>query len=276
MVAAGLRIFDRFNSAGGGLLAGGLAYAALFAIVPAVLLLSGVVGLIVRDPTERARVVDAIAGVLPPLRELIDTVLTEAARDAAPVSILGAIALIWGTSRFAVAFQDALARVMGGDRVRGLLASNLGAFAAVALMIGAIVLSTLVSGVLAFLEAGEALGVIPIVGGAVSIALGLVPVVAVIGATILVYRIVPIPQPRWRAVVIPGVAVGLALTVVARLFAFLAPRLIGSAALLGTLATAFIALAWLALSFQALLLGAAWVRDRNERITPEGGQPIQV
>jgi membrane protein len=276
VVAAGLRIFDRFNSAGGGLLAGGLAYAALFAIVPAVLLLSGVVGLIVRDPAERARVVDAIAGVLPPLRELIETVLNEAARDAAPVSILGAVALVWGTSRFAVAFQDALARVMGGDRVRGLLASNLGAFAAVALMIGAIVLSTLLSGVLAFLEAGEALGVIPLVGGAVSIALGLVPVVAVIGATMLVYRIVPIPQPRWGAVVIPGIAVGLALTIVARLFAFLAPRLIGSAALLGTLATAFIALAWLALSFQALLLGAAWVRDRNERITPEGAKTIQV
>jgi membrane protein len=276
VVAAGLRIFDRFNSAGGGLLAGGLAYAALFAIVPGVLLLSGVVGLIVRDPAERARVVDAIAGVLPPLRELIETVLNEAARDAAPVSILGAVALVWGTSRFAVAFQDALARVMGGDRVRGLLASNLGAFAAVALMIGAIVLSTLLSGVLAFLEAGEALGVIPLVGGAVSIALGLVPVVAVIGATMLVYRIVPIPQPHWRAVVIPGIAVGLALTIVARLFAFLAPRLIGSAALLGTLATAFIALAWLALSFQALLLGAAWVRDRNERITPEGAKTIQV
>ena len=50
------------------------------------------------------------------MRELIEVVLTEVARDAAPVSILGAVVLVWGTSRFVVAFQGAIARVMGGDR----------------------------------------------------------------------------------------------------------------------------------------------------------------
>jgi YihY family inner membrane protein len=235
-----------------------------------------VVGLLVSDPLERARVVDAIADVLPPLRDLIEVVLAEAARDAGPVSIVGAIVLIWGTSRFAVAFQEAISRVMGGDRQRGLLASNLGALAAVVLMIGAIVLSTLLSGVLEFLETGQALGVIPFASDVASIALGLAPVVAVILATILVYRIVPTPSPRWRAIVVPGITVGLALTIVARVFAFVAPRLIGSAALLGSLATAFAALAWLALSFQAILLGAAWVRDRSDRISPPGAKSIQT
>ena len=273
-VAAGRRILDGYNAAGGGLLAGGLAYAALFAIVPAVLLLAGVVGLLVADPIERAELVETLAGVLPPMRELIEVVLAEAARDAAPVSILGAIALIWGTSRFVVAFEDAIARVMGGDSRRGLLARNLGALGAVVLMIGAMVASTFLSGVLAFLEAGEAAGVFGFVGAAVSIALGLVPVAATIGATVLVYRIVPVPAPPWRAVLLPGVVTGVALTVVARAFAFVAPRLIGSAALLGTLATAFAALAWLALSFQALLFGAAWVRDRRERLVPPGAKEI--
>ena len=94
-------------------------------------------------------------GVLPPMRELIEVVLTEVARDAAPVSIIGAVVLVWGTSRFAVAFQDAIARVMGGDRRRGLLASNLAALGAVVLMIGAILLSSVLSGVVAFLEAGR-------------------------------------------------------------------------------------------------------------------------
>jgi uncharacterized BrkB/YihY/UPF0761 family membrane protein len=243
--------------------------------VPGVLLLAGVAGLFVADPEERARIVDVIVGVLPPLRELIQLVLDEAARNAAPVSVLGAVALLWGTSRFAVAFDDAIARVMGGSRSRGILARNLGALAAVALMIGAILLSTVLSGVLAFLEAGEAVGVFPVVGTAVSIALGLLPVVATIGASILVYRIVPTPSPPWRAVVTPGVVVGIALTVVARVFAFLAPRLLGAAALLGTLATAFAALAWLSLSFQALLLGAAWVRDRADRTAPPGAKEIR-
>ncbi|HUQ43885.1 MAG TPA: YihY/virulence factor BrkB family protein [Candidatus Limnocylindria bacterium] len=275
-MAAGRRILDCYGAAGGGLLAGGLAYAALFAIVPAVLLLAGAVGLVVGDPAERARVVDVLADVLPPLRDLIDVVLSEAARDAAPVSILGAVALLWGTSRFAVAFQDAIARVMGGEKRRGLFASNAGAVAAVVLMIVAIFLSTMLSGVLEFLEAGASVGAFPFVGGAISIALGLLPVVATVGATILVYRIVPVPSPPWRAVVLPGIGAGLALTIVARIFAFLAPRLIGSAALLGTLATAFAALAWLALSFQALLLGVAWVRDRADRVRPSGAKEIHV
>jgi membrane protein len=276
VVAAGRRVLDRYGAAGGGLLAGGLAYAALFAIVPGVLLLAGVTGLIVADPAERARVVNVIVDVLPPLRDIIQAILDEVARDAAPVSIVGGVLLLWGTSRFAVAFDGAIARVMGGTHARGLLVQNLAAFAAVALMIGAILLSTVLSGFLAFLEAGEAVGAFPILGIGLGIALGLLPVVATIVATILVYRIVPTPAPRWRALTVPGITVGLALTVVARLFAFLAPRLIGAAALLGTLATAFAALAWLALSFQAVLLGAAWVKDRSDRQVPEGAKPIQT
>lgn len=276
VVAAARRVLDRYGAAGGGLLAGGLAYAALFAIVPGVLLLVGVTGIVVADAGERARIVEVVVGVLPPLGDLIQAVLAEAAREAGPVSILGAILLLWGTSRFAVAFDGAIARVMGGTHSRGLLKQNVGALAAVALMIGAILLSTVLSGFLAFLEAGVAAGAFPILGVGLAIGLGLLPVLATIGATILVYRIVPTPSPPWRAIILPGITVGLALTLVARLFAFLAPRLIGAAALLGTLATAFAALAWLALSFQALLLGAAWVRERADRATPPGAKPIQT
>ena len=51
---------------------------------------------------------------------------------------------------------------------------------------------------------------------------------------------------------------------------FLVPRLVGVAALAGSLASAFIALAWLAFGFQALLYGAAWVRVREEGVRPPG------
>lgn len=240
------------------------------------LLLAGIAGLFVADPTERARVVDVLAGVLPPLRDVIEAVLEQVARDAAPVSIVGAALLLWGTSRFAVAFDDSIARVIGGSRARGVLRRNLGAIAAVGLMIGAILLSTLLAGVLELLERAAEGGVIPILGLVAQIALGLLPVVATIGATILVYRVVPVPAPPWRSVLVPGITIGLVLTIVARLFAFLAPRLIGAAALLGTLATVFAALAWLSLSFQALLLGAAWVKDRADRRLPPGARPIQT
>jgi membrane protein len=271
-VAAFLRILDRYNAGGGGLLAGGLAYAALFAIVPGLLLLAGIVGLLFADPVERAKAVELVVGVVPPLRELIEAVLAEAARAAAPVSIVGAVILVWGTSRFVVAFEDAIARVMGGDRRRGLLISNLAALGAVVLMIVAIVLGTLLSGALAFIDAGVESGVLGVLAGAVSIALGLLPIVVAVAATTLVYRIVPVPSPPWRAVLVPGIAAGLALTILATVFVFVAPRLIGAAAFIGSLATAFAALAWLSLSFQALLFGAAWVRDRATQQTPSGAR----
>jgi membrane protein len=236
------------------------------------LLLAGVVGLVFADPVARASAVAVVVGVLPPLRDLIESVLAEAARAAAPVSIVGAVILVWGTSRFVVSFEDAIARVMGGDRRRGFFISNLAALGAVVLMIAAIVLSTLLSGVRAFIDAGVQSGVLGVLGDVVGIALTLLPVIVTIGATTLVYRIVPVQSPPWRAVLVPGLAAGLALTVLASIFAFVAPRLIGAAAFIGTLATVFAALAWLSLSFQALLFGAAWVRDRAAQHVPAGAR----
>ena len=212
-----------------------------------------------------------MVSVLPPLRELIEAVLAEASRAAAPVSIVGAVVLVWGTSRFVVAFQRAIARVMGGDRGRGILASNLAALGAVVLMIGVIVAE----------HAARP-------GCSRSSTRAPSPACSVSSATRSRSRsgccrssrpsgrrcssigVVPTPSPPWPAVIVPGVAVGLALTILARLFVFLAPRLIGAAAFIGALATAFAALAWLGLSFQAVLLGAAWVRDRATRIRPPG------
>lgn len=236
------------------------------------LLLAGVVGLLFADPVERAKAVAVVVGVLPPLRDLIEAVLTEAASAAGPVSIVGAVVLVWGTSRFVVAFEDAIARVMGGDRRRGFFISNLAALGAVVLMIAAIVLSTILSGVLAFIDAGVQSGVLGVLGDAVEVALALLPVVVTIGATIGVYRIVPVQAPPWRAVLLPGLAAGIALTILATVFVFVAPRLIGAAAFIGTVATAFAALAWLSLSFQALLFGAAWVRDRAAQQAPAGAR----
>jgi membrane protein len=258
------RILDRYGAAGGGLLAGGLAYAALFAIVPGVVLLAGVAGLVYADPASRAAAVAVLAGVLPPLRGLIDTVLAETARNAAPVSVIGAVALVWGTSRFVVAFQDAIGRVMGGDRRRGLLGQNLAALVAVVLLVAAIPATAMLSGVAEFMQAGQAMGVLQAVGAALALALQALPILATIGITILVYRVVPRPAPAWRATFVPGLAIGTVLWVIARVFAFVAPRLIGTAALIGSLATVFAALAWLALSFQAILIGAAWVSERDE------------
>ena len=85
-------------------------------------------------------------------------------------------------------------------------------------------------------------------------------------SVLVVYRALPPRAPRWRSAVPPAIVVGLALVVLSQIFTFLVPRLVGVAALAGSLASAFIALAWLSFGFQALLYGAAWVRVRENGI----------
>jgi membrane protein len=256
-------VLDRYNATGGGLLASGLAYSALFAIVPAMLLTAGLAGLVAGDPARRADVVATVAGVFPPLRDLVEAILAEADRDAGSLGIVGAATLLWGASRFVLSFGDAISRVTGRALRRRAVVRNLGAIVAVVLLAGAIVLGPVVAGLASFLDVAETAGVLAAVSGALRLALGLLPPVVTVAAIALVYRIVPLPMPRWRSVAWPALVTGLALTLLLQAFVFLAPRLVGTAALLGAIAAVFVALAWLGASFQAILLGAAWVGERD-------------
>jgi uncharacterized BrkB/YihY/UPF0761 family membrane protein len=67
----------------------------------------------------------------------------------------------------------------------------------------------------------------------------------------------------WGEALPPAIVVGIALALFTQLFTYIAPRLIGAAALYGTFVAIFALLVWLGFSFQALLLGASWVRVRT-------------
>jgi len=268
-VATALRVNARYGSAGGGLLAGGLAYAALFALVPAVILAAGLLGLFVGDPTTRSDTTAYIAAVLPPLHDLVQATLDEAGRDAGALGIIGAATLAWGASRFVVSFLDTVARVMGHPSRRRALVENGVAVVVVLLLPFAILGAVTLAGVLSFLDLARQHGVVGAIGEAAGFVLGFAPAGVTVLVMALVYRLVPTPMASWRAVWLPALVAGIALTVLLQAFVFLAPRLIGAAALLGTVTTVFAALAWLSLSFQATLLGAAWVGEREGTAPPK-------
>ena len=269
-------VLDRYEAAGGGLLAGGLAYSALFAIVPLLVLVAGILGLVLADIERRAGVVAAIANVLPPLRDLVRLVLEEAAGVAGAISILGAVALVWGASRFVVSFEDAIRRVFGGTFRRSFVLTNAIGLVAVLALVGASVVGALVAALGSYLQLAEGRGIL-VVGFLENVLLAILPLLLAAGALILVYRFVPFLTPTWRAILPPAFVVALAIDLLTRLFVFLAPRLIGAVATIGALATAFAALAWLGLTFQAVLLGSAWVRERDrtwgEPALELGGSP---
>jgi YihY family inner membrane protein len=259
------RVLDAYGQAPGGLLANGLAFAALFAAFPVALVTLGVAGWIVDDPALQARLARAIGTVLPPLRDLVDQALLALSDGAAVTSAVGVVGLIWTVSQFYVTLDVAFARVFADRQERNVFRRTARGFISVAGLVGVIV-ALIVGGSLA--AAAEAF--LPSSSSSLALVgrvLRSVPVVAVIGVVVIaiVYRVVPPRSPSWNAIWLPALVAGVGIVGLSQLFLFVAPRLIGAALLAGSLATAFVALAWLSFTFQALLLGAAWVRVRDDR-----------
>lgn len=256
-------VLDRFDDAGGSLLAGGLAFSALFALVPGLLLAAGVAGLLIGDPEKRAEVLADIVRHVPPLRDLLTSGLDELAAGAVPVSLVGGIGLLWGASRLYVSLEAAFARIFSDAPRRSLVLRNAWGLVSVFAFLIAVLVAIVGSGVASFLAASVLSG--PDVAGAglwqfVSpIAAAIVTAIAVM----LVYRAVPSRHPRWGSLVLPAIVVGVSLAILTQAFVYVAPRLAGIAFVLGGLAAVFVALAWLSLAFQVLLVGAAWVAVRS-------------
>lgn len=260
-------VVDVYGRAPGGLLANGLAFAALFAAFPIALVTLGVAGWLVNDPTIQAQLARAIGALLPPLRDIVDTALLALSDGAAITSVVGVVGLVWTVSQFYVTLDVAFARIFADRGERDPFRRAARGFVWVAGLVG-VVVALIVGGSLA--AAAEAL--LPASSSALTglgHVLASLPVVTAVGvlAVAVVYRVVPPRAPAWAAVWPPAVIAGVGIVVLSQLFLFVAPRLIGAALVAGSLATAFIALAWLSFTFQVLLLGAAWVRVRDDRAT---------
>jgi membrane protein len=261
-VRAPLDVYDR---AVGGLLASGLAFIALFAVIPTLTLVLGLFGLFVSDPAARDRVTATLISAFPPLAGLIGDTVQGLSDEAALTSLIGIVGMIWAVSQFYSALDRAVARIYAGDPEHSMLLRTARGFATVVLLAGA-VMGFIVLGLLALaLDATSFTH-----GQAVEVLVALLnsPFVLIVLASLvvlLIYRAVPPRTPSWRAAGIPAATVGAVVVGLSRVFVFLVPLLVGVEALAGSLASAFVTLAWLSLTFQALLLGAAWVRVRHER-----------
>ena len=263
---AGLRaVLDTYSRAAGGLLANGLAFSALFAAIPLTLLLLGVAGWIAaEDPTVRDEVRRALVAAAPPLTDLIDESIRAIGEGSVLTSALGAAGVIWTVSQLFGALEVAFARVFSDEPERDALRRTLRGFLVVGLIVTVVIA---VIGTVALLAVFDAMtGNRGSQAQAVLAPLSspLAPWVVACLAVAICYRTLPPRSPTWRALLIPAAIVATLLTVLSQAFTLLVPRLVGVAELAGSLASGFVVLAWLSLSFQALLLGAAWVRVRDQ------------
>ena len=262
-VATARQVFDIYGQAPGGLLANGLAFTTLFAIVPIALVTLGVAGALVDNPQVQNQLAVAIGSLFPPVRDLVEGALRSMSEGAGVTSLLGILGLIWTVSQFYVTLDIAFSRIFTSSMQRGLIGRTARGFVWVAGLIG-VVVALIVGGSLA--AAAEAF--LPTTATALT-AFGAIvsstPVVVALGIVVVLvtYRVVPPGTPTMRAAILPAVVAGSGIVALSQLFLVIAPRIVSAAAVAGSLATAFIALAWLSFTFQLLLLGAAWVRVRD-------------
>jgi membrane protein len=259
------QVLDTYGKGPGGLLANGLAFSTLFATFPIALLILGVAGLFATDPDAQQRIADALKELIPPLSELVDSALAAVTAGAAAASILGFVGVLWTVSQFYATLDLAFSRIFDDRPGRDMVNRTLrGLLLVVGIIV--VVISLFIVGALAALFRAllpDELATLEVAGDVISswpflLGLGVV-------ATAMVYRVVPAGTPRWRSIWLPAILVGVVVVVLSQVFLRLVPLLVGAAAVAGSLATAFIALAWLSFTFQAVLYGAAWVRVRDDK-----------
>lgn len=264
----GRRVMDRFGTAGGGLLAGGLTYAGLFALLPALLLLTAVVGFVVSDPARQRAIVEGIGQSLPPLAPFVDALLDQLAAGASVAGVIGLVGLAWGASRFYGSLDNAFARIFDTAPKRSFVARTVRGLVSVVLLIAVFLAALILTGIASFLAEQTASRLGADTGTLWRVVTPFLTLVVFVAAMAVIYRVVPARPVPWRTLASPALLVGLALTVLTLLFSYIAPRLIGSAALYGTFVAIFAAMIWLSTGFQLILLGAAWLRERLGPMPP--------
>lgn len=257
-------VLDTYGHAAGGLLANGLAFSALFAAIPTMLLVLGLAGAVANDPAVRLSIGGALIAAFPPLEDLIDAALDAISSGAVAVSVLALIGLVWTVSQLYGALDVAFARIFSDTPERDIVRRTARGLLVVG-MLGAVIVGFVIAAALATAVDSVTHIEIPFARSMAALASSLPFLTALsIGGVLIVYRTLPPKTPAWRSAAVPAVIVGVAFVVLTQVFTFLVPRLVGVAALAGSIASAFVALAWLSFSFQALLYGAAWVRVRED------------
>ncbi len=260
-VRALMTINDAYNAAGGGLLASGLAFSALFAVIPGLLLVLSVLILLAVDAETQQKFIHWITTQVPPLAN-VATELVAGVKDSARVgTVIGVIGFVWGASGFYLALENALGRFFPSRRGRDPILGRIRSIVAVLLVVGG-VLAAFGLNVVLSLIVGD--GLLTLVS----------PIITIVAASLIClacYRLVPVEPPQLRDAAPAALLAGIFIGVLTALFGLFASWLFGGLLALGaTLASVFLALVWFGYTFQALLYGAAYARLRATSARNDG------
>jgi YihY family inner membrane protein len=258
-------VFDAYDLGGGGLVAAGLAYTSLLALLPGMLLGVTIIGYLVRDPADQEKVVAFIGQVVPPLEDIARAAFEQVSTGAVPTSIVAILGLLWGATRFYANLDTAFSRIFRGASRRNPIVQTVRGVILVGILVIVPVLVLAVGSAATWLteHAPNGVAVTDFEGTLFDLSSPIGTLVMFTFAVAMCYRFVPTQRIGWRSLALPAVLVGLVLAVFTQIYVFIAPRLVGWAALYGAFVALFALLAWLSVGFNVLLLGAAWTDVRG-------------
>ncbi len=251
---------DAYSAAGGGLLASGLAFSALFAVIPGLLLVVSLLVVIVDDQASRARVIGWLVEQVPPLRDVATTVVTSLASDARVGSLLGLALFAWGASGFYLGLKGAIDRAIPGGAPENPILARVQAIVGVGLLVFAALAGFVLAGLASVVSLGSWAAVLSPIA-AIAVATGL---------SFAVYLLLPNDRPTVRQAAPAAVAAGIGIGLLTAFFGALAPFLVQGFVALGVIASVFIALVWFDWTFRILLLGASYARLRRDGARTSG------
>lgn len=247
-----------YRKTGGGLIVGGLAYAALFALIPTFALVIAGIFFLVDDPALREQAVELIHDAFPAFTGITEPAVENAGTAATAGSIVAIIGFAWGASGLYLNLTRAMERFFPGERVSGALARALGVLLVLLVIVG-VLAAVLVAGVLTVMARAlelDAEWILAVVGAGVILVLAT-------GLVYGIYRRMPANPPSTHAARLPSILVGLAIAGMTLFYSFISPWLISGFQAFGVMASVFVALIWLRVVFLAMIYGAAMARYRD-------------
>jgi len=266
-----VRIALAYDQDGGALMARSIAYYALFAVFPAILVLI-VAASAVLDSEEVQEVVMAlVAEHMPIALDLVAANLTHLLRTRETVGLIALIGLVWSASGVFSAIFRSVNRAWGIPKSRLFLSEKLYGLIMVS-FIGVLFLFTLSIDAVASLARSWQVTLLGVQPAATLIAQAggnrlvgwlsaLVPALLSAGAFVLMYRTMPRAPVRWRDVWLGGLIAGLLWQAGQKLFAWYLVNFATYNVIYGSVGAIIAFLLWSYLSAQIFLLGAEFTAE---------------
>jgi membrane protein len=250
---------ESFTRERGAEAAASIAYYTVFSIIPLLLLLTSLLGFLLKNSSALEQVLNLVESIFPYARQPVENLLTSVVANRTSTGLIGLIALAFGATGVFLSLVRNINRAWAGARPRNLVVGyllSLGTIGLIALLlIGWVIISTLANLLIQLNLLG--LQDIAFFQSTTWTLVSYLVWVFVFILFLFLYRWVPNLRVKWSEAFWGALGVTLGLLIVSKVFSwFLSSGLATYDTLYGALGTALALLTWVYISSIIILVGA--------------------